>query len=100
MDALFSLMKLWAIKIYSDMERTASFFKRFYLFIFEEGERKVERENERSIDQVPLTCPPTRGLASHPGLCPDGESNLRPFGFRDNTHPNEPQLSRDGLLFP
>ena len=50
-----------------------SFFLRFYLFL----ERSEERE--RNIDQLPLTHSPTVDGPHNPGMCPDQESNWRPF---------------------
>ena len=45
---------------------------------------------EKDFDLVPLTCIPTRGRTHTPGMCPDRESNQRPFRLQDNTQPTEP----------
>ena len=36
--------------------------------------------------------PPTGDLACNPGMCPDWESNWRPFGLQAGTQPTEPPL--------
>ena len=61
------------------------FFLRFSLFL-ERGEGR-EKERERNIDWLPLTHSPTRHLACNPGMCPDQESNQRPFSLRDAHNP-------------
>ena len=62
------------------------FFKKIYLFIFRERERKGRRKRGREtwmcetyIDWfiAPHTFP-TEDLAHNPGMCPDWESNQRP----------------------
>ena len=58
------------------------FFKRFYLFIFRQREREGEREGEKHQYVVASSVPLTGGLACNPGMCPDWESNLRPFGLQ------------------
>ena len=57
---------------------------RFYLFL-EWGEGR-EKEREKNIDvwvknlSVASHKVPCGGLGSNPGMCPDWESNWRPFG--------------------
>ena len=59
------------------------FFK--ILFIFRERGR--EGESERNINVwLPLARPPL-GLACNPGMCPDWESNQRPFGPQPMLNP-------------
>ena len=66
-----------------------------YLFIFRERGREEERE-ERNIDVqekhslVASHTPPTRDLAHNPGMCPDWESNQRPFCLQAGTQSTEP----------
>ena len=44
---------------------------------------------------------PTGDLAHNPGMCPDWESNRRPFGLQAGTQSSEPhQPGRIGFLFP
>ena len=52
-----------------------------------EGEREREREKhqcERSVDWLPPICALTMDQTHNLGMCPDRESNLQPFGVRDN----------------
>ena len=46
---------------------------------------------ERIIDQVSSFCTLTRDQACNPGMCPDWESKLQPFGPRTTLQPMEPQ---------
>ena len=63
------------------------FFKDFIYLFLERGEGR-EKERERNISVwLPLTWPPTRNLAYNPGMCPDWESNLRPFGLQPTLNP-------------
>ena len=66
-------------------------FKRFYLFIFREKGREGEREGAKH-QLIASHTPPTQELSCNPGLCPDPESKLRPFGVQD-TQPTEPHQS-------
>ena len=63
------------------------FFLRFYFFIFREKHQCV-------VASCKL---PTGGLAKNPGVCPDQELNLKPFGLQDNAHPTEPQQSGERI---
>ena len=71
------------------------FFKRLYLFTFRERGRKGGREGEKHQCVVAFHMPPTRELAHNPGMCPDWESNRRPFGSQTGTQSTEP--SQPGL---
>ena len=86
------------------------FFLRFHLFRFRErgreGEREGERgegrekERERSISvRLPIACPQLRGLARNPGMCPDWESNQRPFGSQAGNQSTEPHQPGLDLIF-
>ena len=70
------------------------FFLRFYLFIFRERAREGEREGETSMCSC-LSCTPTADLAHNPGMCPDWESNQRPFGSQARAQ--SPELHQWGL---
>ena len=63
-----------------------------YLFL----ERKEgEREGEKYQCVVDSRTPPTGDLACNPGMCPDWESNQRPFGSQaraQSTEPHQPGL--------
>ena len=59
-----------------------------YLFL-SRGERR-EKEVEKHQCVVASHVPPTGDLASNPGMCPDWESNLRPFGSQSGVQSTEP----------
>ena len=63
-----------------------TFFLRFYLFIFRQRRREIERERNIHV-WLPLTRPPTGDLACNPGMCPDQESNQRPFRSQARLNP-------------
>ena len=74
-----------------------------YLFIYlfsERGEGR-EKERERNINVqeihqlVASHMPPNGHLARNPGMCPDWESNQRPFGLQADTQSIE--LHQPGL---
>ena len=78
-------------------------FKRFYLFyflnnifkdfvylFFRERGKEGEREGEKHQCVVASHAPPTGDLAHNPGMCPDWESNRRPFGVQASTQSTEP----------
>ena len=47
--------------------------------------------------------PPTGDLAHNPGMCPDWESNWRPFGLQagsQSTEPHQPGLKADSFQEP
>ena len=71
------------------------FFLRFYLFLVR-GEGEREREGEKHQYVVASCVPPTGGLACNPGIFPERESNLRPFGSQANAQLTE--LCQPGLL--
>ena len=73
------------------------FFLRFYLFIFGQRGREGEREGEKHQYVVAYFVPPTGDLARNPGMCPDWESNQRPFGLQAGTQSTEPH--QQGLSF-
>ena len=56
------------------------FISNFYLkFIFRERESEGEGRGEKHHCVVASHVAPTRDLARNPGMCPDWESNRRPF---------------------
>ena len=68
------------------------------LLIFRERGRERKREGEKhrlSASHVP----PTRDLACNPGMCPDQESNQRPFSSQAGTQPTEPHQPELNELF-
>ena len=51
-----------------------------FIYLFLEREREGEREGEKHPCVVASHLAPTADLAHNPGMCPDWESNRRPFG--------------------
>ena len=64
--------------LYSFFLNTWHFLK--ILFISRERGREGEREGEKHQCVVTSHVAPTGDLACNPGMCPDWESNWRPFG--------------------
>ena len=60
------------------------------LFIFRERGREGEREGEKHQWVVASFAPPTWDPTHNPGMCPDWESNWRPFGLQAGTQSTEP----------
>ena len=55
------------------------FFKDF-IYLFLESREGKEKEKERNINVFASHVPQTGDPACNPGMCPDWESNQRPFG--------------------
>ena len=71
------------------------FFYKDFIYLFLERGRKGEREGEKHQRVVASQEPRTEGLAGDPGMCPDWESNWRPFGSQasaQSTEPHQPGL--------
>ena len=70
-----------------------SFFKKDFIYSFLERRegREKERERilmqERNINWLPLTGTPTGDWTRNLGLCPDWESNQKPFALQDDSQP-------------
>ena len=73
-----------------------NFLKDFYLFIFRQRGRVGERKGEKYQCVVAPHTPPTRDLACNPGMCPDWDSNQRPFALQSGAQSTEPH--KPGLL--
>ena len=73
------------------------FFFRFYLFFLERG-GEGEREGEKHQCVVASCAPPTGDWAHIPGMCPDWESNRRPFNSQASTLPLS-HTSQGWMLF-
>ena len=78
------------------------FFKYFiYLFLETAEGRKEERERNIHVlekHRPVASCTPLGGDPAHnPGMCPDWESNQRPFGSQAGTQSTEPY--QPGLYF-
>ena len=65
-------------------------FRKEFIYLF------LERGREKR-GSVASRMSPNRDLACNAGLCPDRESNRRPFGLRDDAQLAEPP--RPGLVF-
>ena len=57
------------------------------LFIFRERGKEGEREGEKHQCVVASCVLPTGDLTHHPDMCPDWESNQRPFGSQPGLNP-------------
>ena len=74
-----------------------SFFLKDFIYLFLERGKRREKERERNIDlrekhqSVASRRPPAGDLAHNPGMCPDWESNQRPFSSQAGTQSTEPQ---------
>ena len=67
-----------------------------YLFIPREKGKEGEREGEKHQCVVAFRTPATGDLALNPGVCPDWESNLQPFGSQvsaQSIEPHQPGLN-------
>ena len=63
-------------------------FKRVYLFFRERGrEGEIEEEKHQCVAAFQVS--PTGYLPQNPGMCPDWESNWRPFGLQAHIQPTE-----------
>ena len=65
---------------------TVSFLKDF-IYLFLERGREGEREEEKHQFVVASCARPSGDVAHNPGMCPDWESNWRPFGLQASAHP-------------
>ena len=65
-------------------------FLRFHLFIYFFRAGKGRRKVEKHQCVVASCMSPTGELAHNPGMCPDWELNLRPFGMKASAQSTEP----------
>ena len=73
------------------------YFLRFYLLLGRGEGRVKERGKHQCV--VASHTPPTGDLAQNPGMCPDWESNLRPFGSWASAQSTEPHQPRQHCDF-
>ena len=59
-----------------------------YVFIFRERGREGEKEKHQHV--VASHTLPTGDLTQNPGVCPNWESNWRPFGLQAGTQFTDP----------
>ena len=71
------------------------FFKKDFIYLF--LERRRRREGEKHHCVVASHMPHTGDPALNPGMCPDWESNLWPFGSQAGTQSTEPHQA--GQIF-
>ena len=69
----------------------------FYLFL--ERGREGERDGEKHQRVVASRGPLTGDLARNPGMCPDWELNLPPFGSQAGAQSTEPHQPGPMTLF-
>ena len=77
------------------LDHLISYFLKDFIYLFLERGREREREEEKHQCVVASCAHPTGDLAHNPGMCPDWESNLRPFGSQSgaqSTEPHQPGL--------
>ena len=95
---LFSLYFLIFAKVcilstyYVQMFSFSFFFKILFIYFRQRG-REGEREGEKHQCVVASSMPLIGDLAHNPGVCPDWESNWRPFGLQagpPSTEPHQP----------
>ena len=71
-----------------------SHFKKKILFFYFYTEEKGGRRRERETSMCGCLCtPPTGNPAGNPGMCPDWETEWRPFGLQasaQSTKPHQP----------
>ena len=79
-------------------QKAVSFFLSFkdFIYLLLERGREGEREKQKHQCVVATWVPPTGDLTSNPGMCPDWESNWRPFGSQASIQSTEPY--QPGLL--
>ena len=87
-------MLIYAFSLNIEMDSLISplhlfFFFNFYLFLQGKGGRKRERETNINVWLIYWSgasqASPTGDPAHNPGMCPDWESNWRPFGSQART---------------
>ena len=72
---------------------SGGFFLRFCSFTFRGRGRDGERERKKHHCVVASCTPHIGDLIHNPGMCPDWESNWRPFGSQTVTQSSEPHQS-------
>ena len=70
------------------------FFKDFIYLYLERGEGKEKERGGKHQCVVASRVPPSGELVYNAGVCPDWESNQRPFGLQAGTQSTEPHQLR------
>ena len=76
-----------------------SFFFFLWFSLFFERGREGERESERHQCVGGFRVLPPRDPACNPDMCPDWESNLRPFGVQAGAQSTEPHQPGPDIFF-
>ena len=72
------------------------FLKDFIYLLFRVRGREGERKGEKHQCVVASCTPSTGDLAQNPGMCPDWESNWRPFALQFGAQSTKPHQPRPG----
>ena len=72
------------------------FFFKDFIYLFLERGREREREGEKQQCVLASHAPPTGDLARNPGMCPDWESDRRPFDLQASAQSTEPHQPGPG----
>ena len=75
----------------TEMEYEVWAFKKYFIHLFQREWRGGRKRGRKSSVCWCLLCAPT-SPACNLGMCPDWESNWRPFGHRCGTEPHQPGL--------
>ena len=75
---IFKSMKILGTKKFEN--HFLFFFFKDFIYLFLERGREGERAGEKHQCAIASHKPLTGDLAQNPGMCPDWESNQRPFG--------------------
>ena len=73
--------------LHADFFHLCNFFKVLFYLSFRETGREGEREGEEHQCVVASHVALTGDLVRNPGMCPDWESNRRPFGSQPMLNP-------------
>ena len=76
-------------------------FKKDFIYLLLERREGRKKEGEKHQCVLASHIPPTEDLAHNPGMCPDWESNWRPFGSQasvQSTEPHQPGLKINKIL--
>ena len=89
-SALERALCVWMMWVFWISIENAGAFVFFNIYLFLERGEGREKEEEKHQCVVPSPVPPTGDLAWNPGMCPDWELNLWPFGSQADTQSTEP----------
>ena len=104
LDIEYFIMCLFPVLIFTLISMLHSkyfiFFKKlFYLFIFRQRGRVGEKGREKHQCVIASHVPRTGDLALNPGMCPDWESNWRPFDLQPSLNPLSYTSQGENIFF-